>query len=158
MQIETVKETKSGYVLNGVCSVPKDSGNSDYKAIQSWIAEGGEVESYDSLPDEKIEKLAEIKTARDVFMYADVEYNGSTFTNSLVSGNNLIAAITLSSDSISWLDSSGATVNLTIAEAKELAKLISEKRSLGYFTEASLQSKVNACTTLDQLNAIQFTF
>lgn len=158
MQILSVKESRNSFKINNYFLVPKDPTNSDFKKIQIWISQGGVVEAYDSLPDEKIEKLAEIKSARDAFMYADIEYNGTTFTNSLVSGSNLIAAITLASDSISWLDSSDATVSLTISEAKELAALISEKRGLGYFKEAALQVKVNACTTIEQLNAIQITF
>ena len=45
------------------------------------------------LQEAKINKLAQITPKRDAFMYADIEYNGSTFTNSQVSGNNITGAL-----------------------------------------------------------------
>ncbi len=47
--VETVVEIErtynpgvlSGYLLNGVYSVPLDPSNTEYQEIQEWIAEGG---------------------------------------------------------------------------------------------------------------------
>jgi hypothetical protein len=44
MNIETVKQTKNGYKLNSVSDIPNDSANTDYQAVQEWIANGGIVE------------------------------------------------------------------------------------------------------------------
>lgn len=65
MQIETVKQTKSGYLLNETSSVPNDQNNSDYQAIQKWIAQGGIVEPFDFLKALRLEKIAEIENIRD---------------------------------------------------------------------------------------------
>jgi len=51
--IETVKNMKdangtlTGYFVNGTMSVPLDESNTDYQAVQEWIAEGNEPEPAD---------------------------------------------------------------------------------------------------------------
>lgn len=62
MQIQTVKQTKSGYLLNESSFVPNNQDNSDYQAIQEWIAKGGVVEAYDPFPEIKEEKIAACKS------------------------------------------------------------------------------------------------
>ena len=48
--IETVKNmedangTLTGYFVNGTMSVPLDPANTDYQAVQEWIAEGNTPE------------------------------------------------------------------------------------------------------------------
>lgn len=158
MQITKVQEQKNGYLVNDSMFVPQDEQNSDFQKIQKWIKEGGDIEKYDALPEAKMKKIAEIKAARDIFMYSDVNYSSQSFINSLISGNNLIAAIALAHDSISWLDSSGKTVVLTISEARELASLMIEKRSAGYFKETNFQAEVAACKAIGELSAININF
>lgn len=111
------------------------------------------------LQEAKTTKLAQITPARDAFMYADIEYNGSTFTNSKVSGSNLDSEILDQTPIIEWLDVSGNQVDLTLAEAKELKQLIKTKRRIGYFQEASLITQITReDITLEQLNAINIEF
>ena len=110
---------------------------------QNELATQAESDAFD-LQESKDLKLAQIVPARDAFMYSDIEYNGSFFTNSLVSGNNLTSALAIMGTSIDWLDTSGNSVSLTKAEAKELAGLMLDKRSLGYFKEATLIKQINA--------------
>lgn len=43
MKIETVKQTQSGFLVNGTLHVPNDSLNPDFREVQSWIDEGGEI-------------------------------------------------------------------------------------------------------------------
>lgn len=63
MQIETIKQLKNGYLVNGSMSVPNDTKNSDFQKIQKWIAEGGVVEAFDFSEDAMVEKIAQIKGA-----------------------------------------------------------------------------------------------
>tara|TARA_R110000782_G_scaffold64101_2_gene130903 strand:+ start:185 stop:343 length:159 start_codon:yes stop_codon:yes gene_type:complete len=48
--IETVKNmedangTLTGYFVNGTMSVPLDPANTDYQAVQEWVAEGNTPE------------------------------------------------------------------------------------------------------------------
>ena len=48
--IETVKNMKdangtlTGYFVNGTMSVPLDPDNTDYQAVQEWVAEGNTPE------------------------------------------------------------------------------------------------------------------
>ena len=51
--IETVKNMKdangtlTGYFVNGTMSVPLDEENTDYQAVQEWVADGGVPEEAD---------------------------------------------------------------------------------------------------------------
>ena len=51
--IETVKNmedangTLTGYFVNGTMSVPLDPANTDYQAVQEWVAEGNTPEEAD---------------------------------------------------------------------------------------------------------------
>jgi hypothetical protein len=51
--IETVKNMKdasgtlTGYFVNGTMSVPLDPANTDYQAVQEWVAEGNTPEEAD---------------------------------------------------------------------------------------------------------------
>jgi hypothetical protein len=110
------------------------------------------------LQEAKTSKLAQITPVRDAFMYADIEHNGSIFTNSLISGNNITAALAIMGTSINWLDTSGNQVVMTKAQLKELGALILNKRSAGYYKEATLIEQINACTTLEEVEAIDINF
>ena len=101
-----------------------------------------EILAYE-LQEAKTAKLAQILPARNAFMYADIEYKGSYFTNSQVSGNNLTAEIADQTPIIEWLYANGNRVDLTLEEAKELSSLIKAKRRIGYFQEASLINQIN---------------
>ena len=110
------------------------------------------------LQEAKDYKLTQITPARDAFMYADIEYNGSTFTNSKASGNNITSALAIMGTSINWLDASGNLVVMTKAQLKELGSLILEKRNIGYFQEAAFKTQINTCTTIAEVEAINITF
>ncbi len=51
--IETVKNMKdasgtlTGYFVNGTMSVPLDPANTDYQAVQEWVAEGNTPQAAD---------------------------------------------------------------------------------------------------------------
>ena len=40
MEIQTVKISGQGYLLNGTISVPEADGNKEYELIKQWISEG----------------------------------------------------------------------------------------------------------------------
>ena len=65
MNIETVKEFESSYLVNDSISVPKDSSNRDCVQVEQWILDGGEVEQEDLVQKAKDAKCAEICTLRD---------------------------------------------------------------------------------------------
>lgn len=117
-----------------------------------------EADPAEILKSKKTDKIAQIKTPRDSFMYADVLHKGSYFTNSLISGNNLIAEIALGDAQIDWMDSSGNGVSLTLGEAEELARSMKEKRKSGYFTEASLIAQINACESVEEVENLEIIF
>jgi len=110
------------------------------------------------LEQAKTLKLTSIVPARNKFMYSDIVYNGSSFINTLTSGNNLTSALAIMGSSINWLDVTGQAVLLTKAQMKELGSLILAKRSSGYFQEITLINEVNACINLAQVEAVNINF
>lgn len=65
MEIQTVKESEGGYIINGTISVPNASGNRNYKAVQEWIAEGNTPEP-EFTPDQvKNKKRNKARTSLD---------------------------------------------------------------------------------------------
>ena len=67
--INTVKAQGNGYLVDGVMSVPKDTGNRDYQEVLEWIASGNVV--LPEYTDEELEakaiqtKLAEAQSLLD---------------------------------------------------------------------------------------------
>lgn len=60
MKIETVKDQKGSYLVNGNTNVPKSEDNRHYKMVLDWIEDGGVVQ-----PEFTDEEIAEsIKTKR----------------------------------------------------------------------------------------------
>jgi hypothetical protein len=70
MNIQTIKELNSNYLINESILVPKDSSNKDYRKIQIWIEEGGIIEpeftNSELLEQVKDEKKSLIKFDRDI--------------------------------------------------------------------------------------------
>lgn len=65
MIINTVKDLQNSYLVNNSISVPKDSSNSDYQAVQKWIAEGNkpdpEFTPAELLQNAKNDKIKELE-------------------------------------------------------------------------------------------------
>ena len=70
MNIETVKITTYGYLLNGGISVPDVSSNRHCRMIQEWIAEGNTPESAD-LPTITTDMVKEEAQRRILAVYPD---------------------------------------------------------------------------------------
>jgi hypothetical protein len=125
---------------------------------KNWVlATQNEIDIY-KLEQTKSFKLTQITSARNIFMYANIEYKNLIFVNNQISGNNLTSEIATETLFIEWLDLDGKQVNLTLKEAKELLELIKFKRRSGYFQEADLIKKINACTTLEEIESININF
>jgi len=68
MQIEKVIDQDDSYLVNDSTSVPKEEDNSDYKAIQKWIAEGNKIlvkSDEDILQEAKKEKITQCRAYLD---------------------------------------------------------------------------------------------
>ena len=110
------------------------------------------------LQEAKESKITEIKANKDSFIYLPVDYNGSTFKNTEISGKNLETAYNFIDEPIQWLDIQDNTIALTKLQVKDLITLMISHRSTGYFLEASLINQVKACLTTAEVNNIDITF
>lgn len=73
MLIETVKQTQSGYLINGSISVPNDPTNSDCQIVQKWISEGGVVQP-EFTTSEKTNNLRQSLIASRVKYLLDTDF------------------------------------------------------------------------------------
>ena len=110
------------------------------------------------LQEAKDAKIAQIKSNNKAFIYLPVDYNGSTFLNTEISGKNLETAFNFIDEPIQWLDINGNVISLTKLQVKDLITLMINHRSTGYFLEASLINQVVACATILEVNNIDITF
>lgn len=77
MIINKLIELKNSFLVNDELNVPKSDGNSDYKEIQKYIANGGDYQKFDNLSEAKNEKKQRLKTNRDEAL------NNSTYSISV---------------------------------------------------------------------------
>lgn len=162
MNIETVKDFGSTYLVNDSLNIPKDSNNSHYKLVLKWIDQGGVVEP--RFTDEELlanaieNKKRELKAIVQEFIYKPIDYLNTKFVNSEISGNNLQAAYAFIEEPIEWLDLYGNSVTLTKAEVKKLIGLILQQRSKGYFLKAQYEKEIDECLTIEELEDLVFNF
>lgn len=62
--INTVKIQGNGYLVNDVMSVPNDSRNTDYQAVQEWIAEGNTPEP--EFTQAELDAQAEVQRRKEI--------------------------------------------------------------------------------------------
>lgn len=95
MQIETVKHSGDGYLVNGYISVPKADGNKDYKAVLEWIDNGGIIS-----PEFTASQLADQAVVQ---AKQDMQEALATMTVTTLSGNTFDADDTARQDMLSAL-------------------------------------------------------
>ncbi len=133
MEIQTVKIQGQGYLLNGTMSVPKADGNSEYKLIKQWLAEGNAPEA--EFTDEEVaatklsKEIAEFKQAKTNALNSITvtTTNGNTFDGNETARGNMTSAI-LSAEVIgktedTWKLADNTSAVITISELKEALAL-----------------------------------
>lgn len=109
MNIETVKQQGSGYLVNNKIHVPNSPSNMDYWDIQEWINNGGIVEP-EFTPEESAEKqyqeeLTSWKQQRQVAVdNIEVTYNNVVYQGDEVSQTRMSRAIAALPDDVTTID------------------------------------------------------
>lgn len=111
---------------------------------------------------EKLEQLkaatiSQIKKNKTAFIYSPIKYNGETFINSEIAGNNLRAAYHYQNEPIDWLDLDGKKITLTKSDIKSIIDLTINKRGDGYFQEADLIKQVKNASSISELKKIDIS-
>lgn len=65
MEIQTVKYSGDGFLVNGNMSVPNAEGNRHYQMVQQWIAEGNTPEPEFTAEELATQELASFRSNRD---------------------------------------------------------------------------------------------
>ena len=162
MNIEKIKQIQNGYLVNELIFVPNDPYNTDYQAVQEWIAEGGVVEPEFSLDELKIKKIAEVKSAREIFQYTNLTVGNYEFTASKDAKLLFFSKVNGSAstdypidwrlaDDISW-------VSLSKTEASALKNAMEVQETSAYQQESVFYIAINKATSIEELAAIDIKF
>ena len=180
MQITKVQEEKNGYLVNDSMFVPQYEQNSDFQAIQKWIAAGGIVGKENLLAQAKIEKVTAIKSLRDqkniepitnleAFLLDDkgnkttqqsyfVFYTNRHQSNPASDPDSIISR-TLDLGAMPYftkdLEGKKITVELTAEIGALLKKKIFERNDGNYKVSVSLEEAINNAQSVEELETIQ---
>jgi len=103
--INTVKILGSGYLVNGVRSVPNDPNNRDYQAVQDWITEG-------NTPDPEFTPAEELANAKQTRI-DELKQEGLSRIQAVLPGISNWDALELERER--WLSIAPASRNRTAA-------------------------------------------
>lgn len=109
MNIQTVEQQGSGYLVNNKMHVPNSPGNMDYWGIQEWINKGGIVEpefTLEELAEKQYqEELAAWKQQRQIAVdNIEATYNGVVYQGDEVSQTRMSRAIAALPDDVTTID------------------------------------------------------
>ena len=188
MQITKVKEQKNGYLVNDSIFVPNAQDNSDYQAVQKWIADGGVVEAFDYLAEAKLTKIAQLKANRNAAL--EKSHEASQAFEIIVDelgndelGNKVFFEFSTKSTGIPLTEAKNildiALKNINVKYSCEIIE--NGVRRKGYvllnkelaenlefhLTDRSnkdikyandLEAEINACTTIEEIEEIDINF
>jgi hypothetical protein len=114
------------------------------------------------LANAKTARLAQLDKNRNDFCLIPIEYQGNTYATTI----NAWAAISYLANGLATLSTTaeypnypqGDNITLTKADFKAIATLIQTREMESRNVRKSKVDEINACTTLEQVNAINITF
>jgi hypothetical protein len=152
MQINTVKKSGLNFLVNSSIFVPNSLNNSDYQAIQKWIAAGGIVEdeftSSELLQNAKDLKLAQLNQNRNDFCLVPMEFSGNTFATTseaktaIISLANSLATLATTVGYPNYPEDD--LISLTKANFKSIESLIQTREFTSRETRRDLKAQINA--------------
>ena len=114
------------------------------------------------LQEAKTSKLSQLESARKEFQYKNIELNGETYVASKIACDNLSGAIDVMIDNnlvqTNWINANDEAIILTLVEARNLRTAMFSQQSSAYFQELAFKEDINACITIEELNAININF
>lgn len=183
MQITKVQEQKNGYLVNDSIFVPNAQDNSDYQAIQKWIADGGVVEAFDYLAEAKLTKIAQLKANRNaalektwiastahewekeeepkVFFEFSVKSTGIVLTEPHTIVFGALFSVEPIKYSCKIIEGENRREGYIVLNQQVAGKLSNHLRDDGtiYVTYANdLEAEINACTTIEEVESININF
>jgi len=154
--INTVKQLRDGYLVNGDTFVPNDERNVDYVLIQKWISNGGAVDPEFTLKDLQDDKISSIRKDYEIANHLDIDYMSTTFQADKASQDIIISTLSAGSvpDDFFWLDLNNARVSMTYSELQGLSVAILGRRQINFIHLQDLKTQINVATTQEELDLI----
>jgi len=162
MNIETVKHSGDGYLVNGTMLVPKADGNRDYEAVKKWIDDGNivgaEFSTADLFEQAKDVKLGDIQTDFETAESQPVVHNGETFIGGKESAESIDGYVRLmklaGATEFNIWDINGDEHSFDSAGADALILAIGGASSVNQFEKKNRKKAVADATTIEQVNAV----
>lgn len=183
MQITKVQEQKNGYLVNDSIFVPNAQDNSDYQAVQKWIADGGVVEAFDYLAEAKLTKIAQVKINRNAALEKSHESSQAFEIIGDALGNEVHFEFSTKSTGIpltepkSILDIALKDINVKysceiieigvrrkgyVLLNKKIAEILefhlTDRSNTDVKYANDLEAEINACTTIEEVESININF
>lgn len=155
MIINKLIELKNSFLVNDELNVPKSEGNSDYKEIQTYIANGGDYQVFDNLAEAKEAKKQILKINRDKALSSSL-YSIKIDNNdcSLYLKNSDLAVIQARINSLtndtstkSWSNTEGKRVLMNKAAFLSLLRHISSNDETVWDLYAEKVQEINNITS-----------
>jgi len=188
MEITKVLKVENGFKVNDQFFVPENSDNEDYKDILVWVAAGGQIEpeftSEQLLDNLRAKKIAQLKTNRnealgkpyaackayewdkpeieenEIYFEFSVEATGIQLTepNTIIFGASLGSIIKYSCIIIEGENRREGYIILNQAVAQNISAHLADRGTQYVAYANEKEAEINACTTLEQVNAININF
>ena len=114
------------------------------------------------LSSTKLAKISQLVAIRKILQCSNMNYLGWDFIGSEKARSNLSRAwqvlVAEGITSQNWLTADNVTVLLTTSDIQTLNKLFLDRGSKLYFQEAVIISKIEACKTVEDVNAVVLSF
>lgn len=169
MDIQSVKEFNSYYLVNGSTTVPKNKKNRDYRSVQCWLEDGGVLTPLYSVEELKDLKKQEIKKLRnDSFskpLLARVISGDSYYVTTNPEINIFQSAILMTDDETRewgcYRDGQKEIITLTKSELLSLANHYEQRKNQEYNLCDKRREAVDALSTIQEvedydINTVEF--
>lgn len=180
MNIESVKKSTNGYLVNGSIFVPNNPNNSQYSDILKWIDQGGIFEPEFSLDEIKTKKITEIKSIRDsknIEPITDIQaatlnedgsptgqssyfifYTSRHPTNPAADPTSILTSAVVLNSTVPYSTSSPSGEKIIAALTPEIARAISTNMMLrnngSYKLSDAIEAAVKAASSIEEVEAI----
>lgn len=182
MQIETVKNSGNGFLVNGISFVPNASSNRDFQEIQKWIEDGGVVGEEFSLTEiqsRKVEEIKAIRDAKNIEVISDTQaivlnaageptqetsyfifYTGRHPTNPAADPATILTGAVSLNQTIPYSSKKPSGEKISVALTPEIARTLSAHIALrnnnNYKLSDAIEAAIEACTTKEEVEAISW--
>ena len=124
----------------------------------NWILATQDEINSDILQKSQTAAIAQVKSARDIFRYKNISYNGSTYIATDTAKNQLANKISQGVFPFQWSDTNYVIQSLTQSQAIGLQAVMLVQEDSAHLQASNYIIEIKACTTPAQVAEIPINF